>query len=322
MNFRVTRGRDEPEPGGIPLEMAEVPAAQLPAGRAFSVCWCCYSAGQSSWAGSPARHWRSPSSPCSVIVGFIAWAVIIISVMAGTPDRGWLAAALERVDRRLLDRLEHAALPGTPRRRRAHSFVCAAHRPANPCGAGRKSLALTFPGDSHDASACVAFVVRCSASPSPCTSIYSPWSRLLAAQNTKTAEPRAPGEALGSGLAGYQQRRARAILGRSPHHRSGHGPAGDEGGCGAAANRGGGEPGAEERCLVLHDQRGGRDSARPAAALRAALCGLSADHLYGRAAPLGLGCDDLLRQGQHGEVQFVTLRKSISWRCGLSARTS
>src|SRR5438093_5271217 len=39
------------------------------------------------------------------VVGFIAWAIIIISVVAGAPDRNWLAAALERVDRRLLDRL-------------------------------------------------------------------------------------------------------------------------------------------------------------------------------------------------------------------------
>src|SRR5436309_1612586 len=38
-------------------------------------------------------------------VGFIAWAVIIISVVAGSPDRNWLAAAVERVDSRLLDRL-------------------------------------------------------------------------------------------------------------------------------------------------------------------------------------------------------------------------
>jgi len=39
------------------------------------------------------------------VVGFIGWTIIVISVMAGTPDRGWLAAAVERVDRRLLDRL-------------------------------------------------------------------------------------------------------------------------------------------------------------------------------------------------------------------------
>src|SRR5436853_7578758 len=35
-------------------------------------------------------------------VGFIAWAVIIISVVAGAPERSWLAATLERVDSRLL----------------------------------------------------------------------------------------------------------------------------------------------------------------------------------------------------------------------------
>src|SRR5437773_2296463 len=39
------------------------------------------------------------------VVGFIAWAVVIISVLAGGPDRNWLAAALERADSRLLDRL-------------------------------------------------------------------------------------------------------------------------------------------------------------------------------------------------------------------------
>src|SRR3974377_1430115 len=37
--------------------------------------------------------------------GFIAWAVVIISVLAETPDRPWLARALERVDSRFLDRL-------------------------------------------------------------------------------------------------------------------------------------------------------------------------------------------------------------------------
>src|SRR5712672_3069213 len=39
------------------------------------------------------------------VIGFIAWAIIMIIAVAGAPDRGWLAAALERVDRRFLDRL-------------------------------------------------------------------------------------------------------------------------------------------------------------------------------------------------------------------------
>src|SRR5437016_14539346 len=39
------------------------------------------------------------------ISAFVAWAVIIISAAMTTPGRHWLAAALEKVDRRLLDRL-------------------------------------------------------------------------------------------------------------------------------------------------------------------------------------------------------------------------
>jgi hypothetical protein len=38
-------------------------------------------------------------------LGFLAWIILTIAVAAGSPARGWLAAALERVDRRLLDRL-------------------------------------------------------------------------------------------------------------------------------------------------------------------------------------------------------------------------
>jgi len=39
------------------------------------------------------------------LLGFIAWITVLISVAAGNPGRNWLAAALERVDERLLDRL-------------------------------------------------------------------------------------------------------------------------------------------------------------------------------------------------------------------------
>ncbi|MGH7969964.1 MAG: hypothetical protein ACREIC_14675, partial [Limisphaerales bacterium] len=38
-------------------------------------------------------------------LGFIAWAIMAISVFAGAPDRSRLASAVENVDRRLLDRL-------------------------------------------------------------------------------------------------------------------------------------------------------------------------------------------------------------------------
>jgi len=42
---------------------------------------------------------------CIVVFGLIAWVIVLISALAGTTDRNWLAAALERVDGRLLDRL-------------------------------------------------------------------------------------------------------------------------------------------------------------------------------------------------------------------------
>src|SRR5437588_530721 len=55
---------------------------------------------------------------------FIAWAIIIISSAMAAPGRHWLAAALERVDRRLLDRLN--TLVFLEKRRtdgRSHSFA-------------------------------------------------------------------------------------------------------------------------------------------------------------------------------------------------------
>ncbi len=38
-------------------------------------------------------------------VGFLVWAAILIATLVSTPDRHWLAAAVERIDARLLDRL-------------------------------------------------------------------------------------------------------------------------------------------------------------------------------------------------------------------------
>ena len=66
------------------------------------------------------------------MVGFIAWAVIIISVMAGSPDRNWLAAALERVNPRLLDRLNTLLfLERRPRDARVSSFATRIARQTN-----------------------------------------------------------------------------------------------------------------------------------------------------------------------------------------------
>ena len=58
------------------------------------------------------------------VVGFIAWAMILIGAVAGTRGRPWLAAALERVDPRLLDRLNTLVfLERRPPEARAESFA-------------------------------------------------------------------------------------------------------------------------------------------------------------------------------------------------------
>src|SRR5438128_2822189 len=38
-------------------------------------------------------------------LGSLAWLFIVISVLVRSPERRWLAAAVERIDRRFLDRL-------------------------------------------------------------------------------------------------------------------------------------------------------------------------------------------------------------------------
>jgi hypothetical protein len=123
-------------------------------------------------------------------VAFIAWAVIIISILASTSDRVWLAAAVERVDGRLRDRLNTLLfLEGRAGDRRTHSFapriarqmysVLAAKASPSPFPAARTShLFLAFL-----AILSLTFALY---------HIYSPWSRLLEAQNVKMAEKTQP----------------------------------------------------------------------------------------------------------------------------------
>jgi hypothetical protein len=54
--------------------------------------------------------------------GMVAWLVILINALAGAPDRRWLASALERVDRRFLDRLNTLLFLENRREARARSF--------------------------------------------------------------------------------------------------------------------------------------------------------------------------------------------------------
>lgn len=124
------------------------------------------------------------------VVALMAWAIIIISVMAGAPDRSWLARALEHVDRRFLDRLNTLSFleqrRGEPR---AEAFavriaqqteeVLAQKTPPPPFSSGRSLVYV------------LAFLVSLAA-----TVLlyhrYSPWGQLLAAQAARVAPRPAP----------------------------------------------------------------------------------------------------------------------------------
>jgi hypothetical protein len=117
------------------------------------------------------------------LAGFIAWAVILISVLAGAPERSWLAAALERVNPRLLDRLNTLLfLERRPRDSQAHSFalriarqtkqVLEAKAPPTPFPASR---ALEYMLGFIVALGITVLVYQ----------LYAPWSRLLAAEKAK-----------------------------------------------------------------------------------------------------------------------------------------
>ena len=121
------------------------------------------------------------------IVGFIAWAVIIISVMAGAPDRSWLAAALERVNPRLLDRLNTLLFLERRRRdARAHSFALRIARQTQAVLAAKASPS-PFPA-TRALEYMLGFIVALTATVLV-YQLYSPWSRLLAAEKAKATPP-------------------------------------------------------------------------------------------------------------------------------------
>jgi hypothetical protein len=119
--------------------------------------------------------------------GFVAWAVIIISVLAGSPERTWLAEALERVNPRLLDRLntllflEHRA-----RDARAHSFALRIARQAHGV-LSVKAAPTPFSG-TRAMEFMLGFIVALTATVLMYQA-YSPWTRLLAADKAKATPP-------------------------------------------------------------------------------------------------------------------------------------
>jgi hypothetical protein len=126
-------------------------------------------------------------------LGLLAWLVILITVLAGTPARPWLAAAVERVDRRLLDRLNTLLLLESKRQaRHAESFAGRIAQQTESVLAEKPSP-TTFP-DKRPAFHLFAFIVAVVAT--ICVyHFYSPWQRLLAAQAQKlltAPRPEAP----------------------------------------------------------------------------------------------------------------------------------
>jgi hypothetical protein len=121
------------------------------------------------------------------LAGFVIWAIVVISVLAGSPERSWLAAALERVDRRLLDRLNTLLfLERRPREARMRSFATRIARQTQQVVA-TKPLPSPFPA-TRALEYMVGFIVALAAT-LLVYQLYSPWNRLLAAEQAKAARP-------------------------------------------------------------------------------------------------------------------------------------
>jgi hypothetical protein len=121
------------------------------------------------------------------IVTFIAWAVLIISVLAGSPDRSWLAAALERVNPRLLDRLN--TLLFLERRRQVAHASSFARRIARQITYLLAEKAAPKPFPSTRAREYLLGFIAALVATVLVYQFYSPWSRLLAAEKAKAAPP-------------------------------------------------------------------------------------------------------------------------------------
>ena len=121
------------------------------------------------------------------VFGLIAWVVVTISVAAGTPGRNWLASALERVDGRLLDRLNTLLFLETHRGdARTESFALRIARQTQTLLQAKPSPSpftasrplLHFCGFVFLLSATVLLFHA-----------YSPWKRLLAVENARIKRP-------------------------------------------------------------------------------------------------------------------------------------
>jgi hypothetical protein len=128
----------------------------------------------------------------AAVIAFVAWAIIIIGVAAGSPDRNWLAAAIERVDLRLLDRLNTLLFLEARRRDPgSQAFAVRIARQAQRIFSERASPA-PFRGD-HWRVFFLTFLLLAIGT-IVFYRVYAPWQRVLAAEQVarKLADHPAP----------------------------------------------------------------------------------------------------------------------------------
>jgi len=117
------------------------------------------------------------------LVGFISWAVIAISVMAGAPNRAWLAAALERVDSRILDRLH--TLLFLERRRGEPRMDAFALRIARQTQVLLSEKRSPSPFSSASASGYVLLFLVTLTLTTLMYELYKPWTQLMSVQKVQ-----------------------------------------------------------------------------------------------------------------------------------------
>lgn len=140
------------------------------------------------------KTWATAFFALLAMAGFIAWAIVIISIAAGAPDRSWLAAALERADGRLLDRLNTLLFLERDRGdAQAQAFAMRIAKQTQGL-VGEKALPSPFPGRrplKHGVAfglalgATILLYVR-----------YSPWDSVAAAEQAKSGPPVSPDKPL------------------------------------------------------------------------------------------------------------------------------
>jgi hypothetical protein len=125
-----------------------------------------------------------------VVLAFIAWFALLISVMAGRADRNWLARAIERVDSRLLDRLNTLLFLESRRGdARTESFALRIAKQTQGLLA-QKTTPRPFQRSQTGLYFC-AFLVLLTATVF-LFQVYSPWKRLVAADKSRLTRHRGP----------------------------------------------------------------------------------------------------------------------------------